>query len=175
MKTRYLALAAFILLAAATRMVPHPSNFAPITAIALFGGVQFRGKAEAFLVPLAAMFLSDLVLGFHSQMAGVYLSFALIVLIGRWVRGRKTASGIAGGALAGSVLFFLLTNFGVWVSDGMYPKTAQGLLQCYVAAIPFFENSLLGDAFFSLTLFGGFALAERYLPRMREEALSAAS
>jgi hypothetical protein len=98
----------------------------------------------------------------------VYASVALIVLIGWWVSSRRTVLGIAAGALAGSVSFFVITNFGMWLFSGFYPLTSAGLVACYVAAIPFFQNTLAGDLFFTALLFGGFALLERLLPAIRQ-------
>ena len=121
------------------------------------------------------MFLSDLVIGFHNQMPMVYLSFALIVLVGRWVREKKTTFRIGEGALLSSLLFFVLSNFGVWAFDAIYPKTAQGLIACYVAAVPFFQQTLAGDAVYTAALFGGLALAERWIPVLREPSLAAAT
>ncbi len=167
-KHRLITLSVLILAAAVTRLLPHPSNFAPITAIALFGGTQLSRRSHAFLIPLGAMFLSDCLLGFHPQMPSVYLSFALVVLIGCWVRGHKTPLRIAEGALGGSILFFVLTNFSVWAFDALYPRTAAGLVACFAAALPFFHNSLLGDASYTVVLFGGLALAERWFPVLRE-------
>lgn len=175
MRPRFFVLAGIVLAVAASRLVPHLPNFAPVTALALFGGAQFQRKDQAFLIPLAAMFLSDLVIGFHSQMPAVYLSFALIVLIGRWVRERKTAFRIAEGTLLSSLLFFVLSNFGVWAFDAIYPKTAQGLIACYVAAVPFFRETLLGDAVYVTAFFGGLALAERWIPALREPPLAVAA
>lgn len=166
-KERLIALSGFIFLAALTRLIPHPHNFAPIAGMALFGGAHFSDKRLAFLVPLLAMFLSDLVIGFHSQMAPVYASFVAIVCIGFWVQKSRTVSRIAGGAFAGSVLFFVLTNFGVWAFDSLYPKTGEGLVACYVAALPFFQNTLLGDLIYTAVMFGGFALAEHWAPRLK--------
>lgn len=175
MKPRFYTLIGMILAVAALRLAPHPFNFAPVTAIALFGGAHFSNKRLAFLIPLAAMFLSDLVIGFHNQMPMVYLSFALIVLVGRWVREKKTTFRIGEGALLSSLLFFVLSNFGVWAFDAIYPKTAQGLIACYVAAVPFFQQTLAGDAVYTAALFGGLALAERWIPVLREPSLAAAT
>lgn len=173
---RLLTLVAMILAAAASRLLPHPPNFAPIGAMALFGGACFADKRLAFVVPLTAMALSDLALAltlygravFGGQMAFVYASFALIVCIGLWIRGRRAPLTIAGGALAGAVLFFVVTNFGVWATGSWYPKTAAGLVACYAAALPFFRNTLLGDAFHAAVLFGGLAVAEKRFPALRE-------
>ena len=142
-KPRFLFLAGMILLAAASRLIPHPPNFSPIAALALFGGAQFADKRLAFLVPLAAMFLSDLVLGLHSLIPVIYGSFALIVCLGFWLRRRQNVWAIGGAAVVGALLFFVLTNFGVWAMGQMYPKTPAGLIDCYVAAIPFFQNTLV--------------------------------
>jgi len=171
MKSRFFVLLGMILLAAASRLVPHPPNFAPIAAMALFGGAYFSDKRLAFFVPLMAMFLSDVVLGLHPLMPVVYGSFAMIVGIGLWLRTRRTALPIAGAALTSSILFFVLTNFGVWAFSSLYPKTMAGLLACYAAAIPFFQNTLLGDAVYTAILFGGFALAERGFPALRAPAV----
>ncbi|MCS6770623.1 MAG: hypothetical protein NZ740_01190 [Kiritimatiellae bacterium] len=165
---RFAALVGMIAAAAAFRILPHPPNFTPIAAMALFGGAQFADRRTAFAVPLAAMLLSDLALGFHALMPVIYGAFALIVCIGIWLRPRRSPAMIAAATLASSVLFFAITNFAVWVSGTLYPKTIAGLAQCYVAAIPFFGNTVLGDAIFSAALFGGLALAEWRVPRLRE-------
>jgi len=171
-KPRPLVMAGLILAAAASRLLPHPPNFTPIAAMALFAGAYFGAKRWAFAVPLAAMVLSDLVIGLHPLLALVYGSFALIVSIGFWLRARRRMMPIAGAALASSFLFFLVTNFGVWALGSFYPKTPQGLLVCYVAAIPFFRNTLLGDAVYTAALFGGFRLIERGFAVVRESVLT---
>ena len=165
---RLIVLAGMILAAAAARLIPHAPNFTPIAAIALFGGAQFADKRLAFFVPLAAMLLSDLVLGFHSGMTFVYGSFALIVCLGLGLRSRRAPLSIAGAALTASLLFFAVTNFGVWAAGMWYPRTFAGLVACYAAAVPFLQNTLAGDLFFTAVLFGGFALAERQFPLLRE-------
>lgn len=167
-KPRFIVLVCMILAAAATRLIPHPPNMASITAVALFGGAYLSDRRLAFLVPLAALFLSDLVLGLYSHMEIVYGSFALVVCLGLLLRRKRTPLRIAGAALASSILFFVITNFGVWAFGSLYPKTMAGLVTCYVAAIPFFQNTLAGDALYTTVLFGGFALAERWLPALRE-------
>jgi hypothetical protein len=173
LKPRLMVLIAIVLAAAGSRLIPHPPNLASISAIALFGGAYFSDKRLAFLVPLAALLLSDLMLGFYNYMEVVYLSFALIVCIGLWLQKRRSAIHIAGAALASSVLFFLLTNFGVWAFESLYPKTIEGLIACYVAAIPFFQNTIQGDLFFTAVLFGGFALLEKRFPKLREPRMTA--
>jgi hypothetical protein len=167
-KARFLIVGGMILAAAASRLLPHPPNFSPIPAMALLGGACFVQKRWAFLLPMAALFLSDILLGFHRLMPLVYGSFALIVCLGFWLRTRRTAVPIACAALAASVLFFVITNFGVWAYGTMYPQTMDGLVACYLAAVPFFGNTLLGDAAYTVVLFGGLGLAESWLPAFRE-------
>lgn len=168
MKTRFLTITGMILLAAVSRLLPHPYNFAPITAIALFGGAQFSKKLYAFLVPLTAMLLSDAIIGFHSTMPIVYGSFAVTVLMGLWVKQNKSVTRVAVASFASSLLFFITTNFGTWAFQSLYPKTVAGLGACYVAAIPFFQQTIQGDALYTVALFGGLALAEKWLPILRE-------
>ena len=167
--TRLLALLSAILIAAALRLVPHPPNFTPIGALALFSGAYLGRGALAFLAPFAALLLSDLILGFYPELLFVYVSVAAVVLIGWTVSKRKTVLRIGTAAIASSVIFYLLTNFGVWLVMDYYPKTAAGLMASYVAAIPFFQNSVAGDLFYTALLFGGFALAQRLVPQLRAE------
>ena len=177
MTTNHARLAAIltaIFVAAALRLVPHPPNFTPIGAMALFGGAHFGKRALAFAAPLGAMLLSDAIIGFHSGMPYVYGSVALIVVIGCMVAGKISALRVGAAAVLSSVLFFAITNFGTWLDSGMYPHTAAGLAACYVAAIPFFQNTLAGDLFFTALLFGGFALLERQVPVLRAPELRAA-
>lgn len=164
LSTRFWILTALIATAAATRLLPHPPNFAPIAAMALFGGATMTDRRMAFLVPMAAMFMADLFIGLHILMPLVYASFAITVLLGFWLRPRIRPSTILAAALASSILFFLVTNFGVWVLFDSYPHTWAGLGACYVAAIPYFRNTLAGDLIYSGVLFGGFALLQARLP-----------
>lgn len=168
LRPRHEVLLAMILAAAMSRLIPHPYNFAPIGALALFGGAQFADRRAAFLVPLAALLLSDLSLGLYSGMVWIYGSFALIVGIGRLLRRHRTARGIAGASVSASLLFFAITNFAVWPGSTKYPQTLAGLMECYAAGLPFFWNTLLGDGFYSLVLFGGFALLENRFAVLRE-------
>lgn len=160
-KERIITLSLIILAAACARLLPHPQNVTPIAAIALFAGVHFEKKALAFAVPLAAMLASDLVLGLHDTLWAVYAGFALTVCIGFALRGYVKFLSVAVAATLSSMLFFLISNIGVWIWGGIYPLTDQGLFACFVAAIPFFVNSLLGDWFYAALLFGGFAMAGR--------------
>src|SRR6266852_5359920 len=170
-RPRLAALISIVMAAALSRLIPHPPNMTSVAAVALFGGAYFSDRRLAFLVPLAALFLSDLVLGFYDHMEVVYSSFALIVCVGLWLQKNRSALHIACAALVSSVLFFLLTNFGVWAFDSLYPRTLDGLIACYVAAIPFFRNTLQGDILYTLILFGGFALLERRFSVLRESSI----
>ena len=161
MKPRMALLVGMIFIGAVLRLLPHPSNFEPIGALALFAGAHFGRKSWAFIIPLAALLLSDAVIGFHSQMPVIYGAFALIVCMGFTLRHRRTIVPVMGMAFAASVLFFVVSNLGVWALDSMYPKTFAGLVTCYVAAIPFFGNTLASSLFYTAVLFGSFALAER--------------
>jgi hypothetical protein len=171
-RTRLAILLLAILAAAMMRLIPHPPNFTPIGAMALFGGAYLGRRWLAFAAPLGALLLSDLVLGFYSGMAFVYAATALAVLLGWALQARRSPVRVVGAALASAVLFFLVTNFGMWLFSGFYPLTAAGLAACFVAALPFFQNSLAGDLVFCGLLFGGWALAERVLPALREPRLA---
>jgi hypothetical protein len=150
-----------ILFAAFSRLIPHPANFTPIAAIALFSAV-YLNKKYFLIIPVAAMLLSDIFLGFHSTMIWVYGSFAVIALIGLWLKSHKSAGYIFGTTLVSSIIFFVVTNFGVWLS-GFYGYSANGLVQCYVMAIPFFKNTAAGDLFYVAAMFGIYEFASRYL------------
>lgn len=173
-KTRFAVLAGMILAAVASRLIPHPPNFSPLAALALFGGASFASKRAALLVPLLALALSDLVLGFYAITPVVYGSFALITCLGFRMRRRKTFLRVAFAAIASALLFFILTNSGVWVLENLYPKTGAGLADCFVAAIPFFRNTLASNLVYSALLFGGLALAEKRFVSLREPAVAAA-
>jgi hypothetical protein len=164
--TRYIFTFALILLAALSRLLPHPPNFVPITALALFGGV-YLDKKHAFIVPIAAMLIGDYFIGFHSSMIWVYASFVAIGFIGLWLRNHRSVVTTFGATVAGSILFFIVTNFGVWiVQEFSYSHTFNGLLECYIAAIPFFRNTLAGDVIYVCAMFGLFELVKKYIPSL---------
>jgi hypothetical protein len=170
LKPRLMLVATMILAAAASRLLPHPPNMTSVAAIALFGGAMLSDKRLAFVVTLGALFLSDLVLGFHNQMLAVYGSFSLVVCLGLWLQSRRSAFTIAGAAMASSILFFIVVDFGIWAMGDMYPRTLAGLIACYTAALPFLRNQMMGDLLYTAVLFGGFALLERQFPALRMEA-----
>jgi uncharacterized membrane protein len=136
--------------------------------MALFGGAYFSDRRVAFLVPFLALLLSDIFLGLHDTMVYVYAGFALTVVIGFWIRKNMNIGRIALAVVGSSVLFFIISNFGAWFTSGLYPMTIDGLMQAYVAAIPFFQNSLLGNVVFTALLFGGFAALQRNVPVLAE-------
>ena len=158
------------------RFIPHWPNFTPIAAMALFGGAYLGRKHLAFLIPFAAMFLSDLVLGLHKDMWAVYFAFGLTVMIGTWVRSNIKVKSIFAASVSASVIFFLLTNFASWLSSPFYPQTFAGLMQSYIAGLAFFNNGSLGISFFlneitgalfyNGVFFGAYALARQWLPSL---------
>lgn len=144
-----------ILIASFIRLLPHPPNFSPIAAMALFGGVYFS-KKYALIIPLIALFVSDIFLGFHSTIPFVYGSFLITGLIGLWLKKHRDFKSILVGTLLSSVLFFIITNFGVWLLGTLYQKNITGLIQSYIMAIPFFRYTLVGDLFFTGIFFGSY-------------------
>jgi len=139
----------FILVLAFMRLIPHIPNFTPVASMALFGGVYFTDKRLAYIVPILIMILSDIFLGFSMISIFVYLSFILISLLGTIFQSISIKS-----ILISSIVFFIITNFGVWLMG--YPKTLGGLVECYTLAIPFFRNSILGDLFYSGIMYFSF-------------------
>ena len=154
--------------AAFVRLLPHPPNFAPIAAMALFGGAYFSKKSFAFAIPLLAMFVTDAIIGFYSYAWMVYISFALIVLLGIVMLKKVSVKNVVLASVTASVSFFVITNFGVWMLGTLYPKTPAGLMESYIAAIPFFQNSLIGDLFFSGVMFGVYELVKHKVPALQK-------
>lgn len=160
-----------ILIAISSRLIPHPPNFTPIIAVALFGAYSFQNKIISFTVPLLSMLISDLIIGFHSSMLAVYLSFSLIVFIGFSLRNYFSFKRLFFKVSISSFLFFIITNFAVWLTSGMYPYTFSGLIQCYILGIPFYKTtpleffalSYLGDLFYSYVMFGAFLLSQKFI------------
>ena len=150
-----------VLLGLLARLVPHPPNFVPINAIGLFSGSKF-GKAMAIILPLLIMLISDLFLGVHKTMIFVYFSLFLTILLGSII-GKFNIKKLFIFSLLSSLIFFIITNFGVWLLFDMYPRTILGLINCYAMAIPFFWNTLLGDLFYTYVVFYGYSFVERKL------------
>jgi len=142
------------------RVMPHPDNFTPTAAIALFSGVVLPA-ALAFTVPLLVMMASDLFIGLHPLFWLVWVSFALVGLIGSLIREKDGVLPVGLAVFGSSALFFIISNLGVFLFENMYPKSLAGLAECFTMALPFFRNSLLGDLFYSAVLFSLFAACRR--------------
>ncbi len=154
-----------IVLLAFLRLVPHPPNVTPIAAMALFAGAFFSSRILAYLVPLAAMILSDLLLGFHSTIGYVYIGVAITVLIGSSLE-QISVLRVAAAAVGASIVFFLITNFAAWLHHDMYPQNIEGLAQSYVAGLPFFRNSLIANLIFSYLVFYGLSGISNRFPNL---------
>jgi hypothetical protein len=165
---RMIVVLAMIALAAVLRIMPHPWNFTPVGAMALFAGAVVKDRRVAFIVPLVALFVGDIFIGFHKLMPLVYASFLVDVALGYWIRNRRSVARISGVTLLGALQFFLVTNFGMWAFFDTFPRTAAGLLACYISGLPLLGNTLGGDVFYAAFFFGGFALAERFFPILRD-------
>ncbi|MGA8278110.1 MAG: DUF6580 family putative transport protein [Rhodanobacteraceae bacterium] len=176
---RSLVLILLILFAVGERLLVHfvpgliPYNFTPVEAIALFGGAYFADRRLAVLIPLAAMLLADLVIGLHALIPVVYGCIALTAIVAEHLRGRVNTMRVAGYGIASATFFFVVTNFAVWATSGMYPLTGSGLMACFVAGIPFYPGTLAGTLLWSAVLFGGFELMRRRWPAL--EAVPAAA
>lgn len=153
------------------RLLPHPGNFTPVTAIALFSGVVLAPQIALFL-PLIIMIASDLLIGPHALYPLTWGSFFLVSLLGLSIRGNAKGGRIFLGTLGGSIIFFIITNLGVFIFQNMYEKSWQGLAVCYTMALPFFRNTLLSDLLFSALLFGVFAAVKNYSKRLISQKIS---
>jgi hypothetical protein len=153
-----------VLIGVSLRLLPHPPNFTPITAIALFGGVYFSKKI-ALALPILMMIVSDIFIGYYQigLMFSVYGSFLLCVIFGIWLKKHKKWYTVGGSAIMSAVLFFLITNFAVWAFTPWYAKTLFGLFQCYLMATPFFKNTLLGDLSYVTIFFGAYEIIEMWI------------
>ena len=154
-----LLVAFFVLLGVFTRVIPHPPNMTAIGAIALFSGTFFFDRRLAFILPTIILLLSDLLLGFQPILS-VYVSFLIIVSLGFILSKKHTTISIINMSLLASLIFFIITNFSVFVSSALYPKTVIGLIECYTLAIPFFLNTLIGNVVYSLIMFYGFKFVQ---------------
>jgi hypothetical protein len=153
-----------VIIGIAMRLVPHPANVAPVAAIALFAGT-YLNKKWALWVPLVIMMISDLVIGLHDVVAFTWGSFVLVALLGTWLKQHKNIVNVGVASVAASVLFFMITNFGVWLA--WYPTTLQGLTQCYTLALPFYRNTLIGDLLYVVVFFGIYECAARLVKNTR--------
>jgi hypothetical protein len=159
-KNEIITVSIMVAIAAATRFLPHPPNFTAIGGMALFGAASLTNKKLAFLVPIMAMLISDLFIpnGFDLS---VYTAFIAIAAMGLLISNKKGPMPVIVGSISASVIFFAISNFGVWASQAMYTKNAIGLMTCFQAAIPFFPNTLAADLFFSSLLFSSYAIIKK--------------
>lgn len=160
----YIILGLIIVASIIMRLVPHPANFIPLGALALFSGTYIRSK-WGIIIPVIVMVGTDLIIGLHNLILFTWGSFLLIAMIGWWVRKKKNIWRIVGGTLAGSILFFVVTNFAVWAFTPLYSKTVAGLVQCFYMAIPFFRNTMAGDLFYVGIFFGLYELVALVLKK----------
>jgi hypothetical protein len=181
---RFSVVTLLILLAAASRLLPHPPNFSPLGGMALFGAAYYGRRAMAYLIPSVSMWISDLAVNnilysqyfdrfvwFYSGAIFTYGAFLVIVVYGRLILDKIRLTNLAAAALGASVIFFLVSNFGVWLSSDMYPHSFSGLISCYAAGIPFLKNTLLGDLFYSGLLFGLFELSLKKIPGLQTQQI----
>ena len=172
LSTRHFILAGLLILAAFSRLIPHPPNFTALGAMALFGGAYVSSRTLAIILPLAALWISDLILNnlvytefyqgfvlFSSGHVWIYISFIVIVIVGKSTMKNITMKSVGLSGISASVIFFLLSNFGVWLGGMMYPLSLSGLISCYIAGLPFFGWTLVGNAFYCTMLFGSFEFA----------------
>jgi Family of unknown function (DUF6580) len=157
-------------------LLGHPSNFSPIDAIALFSGCYFAGKSSKFIIPLLSVWFGDLFIDymyvhkfmlFYSGCYWQYGCYILMVIIGMMLSDKVKPLNILGAGVSSSLLFFIVSNFGVWVGSGMYPHSILGITECYTAAIPFYNSTLLSDLLYSALFFGVFELAQRKVPAIQ--------
>jgi hypothetical protein len=183
---RFGVIGVMILLAALSRLIPHPANFAPVGGMALFGAAYYSKRYWAYIIPMVSMWISDLILNnvvyaayfdrfvwFYSGSLFTYGAFVLIVLMGSFTLKKVRVPNLLFSALGASVVFFLVSNFGVWFSGTMYPKDFGGLMACYTAGIPFFKNTVLGDMFYTGVLFGAFEWSMLRFPQLRLQQVDA--
>ena len=167
---RFTLLALLVFFTVATRLIPQPENVNAIGALAIFSGAMFRDRRIALILPLVSLFLSDLVLGLHILIPVVYASFAVNVLISRRLAASRTIMGISWATLLGAIQFALVTNIACWAL--YHPLTWDGIVSCYILAIPYFLNSFAGDAGYAVMLFGMARVAEAVIPAVRERVVS---
>jgi hypothetical protein len=185
---RFSVLVLMILLAAFSRIIPHIPNFSPLGAIGLFGAAYFVKKWQAFLIPIAATWLSDLFINnviyaqyypqftwFYEGFYWQYGSYLLITLAGIFILKKINPQRVIAGALTSTAIFFLVSNFGCWIGNTSYAQDLGGLMTCYVAGIPFLKGTLLGDLFYSGVLFGAFTFATYKFPVLRKVSLETRS
>ena len=160
-----------ILLVAVLRLIPHPPNFTPIIAMGLFGGAYIKNRSLAIFIPISAMLIADLFLGYHSTIYWVYGSLFVISIFGMFLVDRINLKNCTIATISGSFFFFMVTNFGVWLTSSYYPKNIEGILTCYTLALPFLGNTLAGSLFYGAIMFGGYELLKRNISHLAPESI----
>jgi hypothetical protein len=155
-----------ILIGVLSRMLPHPANMTAVGGLALYSGSKFDLK-KSFILIIITMFISDMFIGFHSLMWATYGSLLLAVFVGKLVGRSPRVNRLVGGIFSSAVLFFVITNFAVWAMTPLYPKTINGIINCYVMALPFFRNSFIGDMFYTLAIFYFAEVLEKILSKFK--------
>lgn len=149
MKDKFFYLIFFSLILAFFRLIPHPPNFTPILATAIVAPLLIKDRLVGVALPISAMFLSDVIIGFHPYQFVIYLT---ILSIGFFAPMKKNYIALGSTAVLASCWFFITTNFAVWIIWEYYPKNFQGLITCYTLAIPFFKNTLISTILFTALL-----------------------
>lgn len=160
---------ALITINVVSRMLPHIPNVAPIAASALFSSTILK-KRYAVIIPLVSMIISDFFIGFHSVLPFVWGSFIISGFMGMWLSTHRKTPYILGTTVLSSLQFFIVTNFGVWITTNMYPHTLTGLINCYAMGLPFYRFTFLGDMAYTLVLFGALAIVLRLKKRFAFQA-----
>lgn len=166
MNIKVVLIISIIFLVSLTRIFPHPPNFTPILALAIFGGAYLPNRITAISLPIISMFISDLIIGFHSQIFTVYATIILLSILGHLMK-TKNFKNFAITGFTGSLIFFIITNFSVWLGGSLYPLTIDGIIQCYIMAIPFFHNTLISTILFLTILFFGYTFAEKKISNLK--------
>ena len=154
-----------ILSLAFIRLLPHAPNFTPIIAISIYAGIKFNNKYLALLIPILSMVISDLFIGFHSSMLAVYLCIVMNVFTGIFFIKKFTLLNYMYLSFLGACNFYIITNFSVWILSNMYPLTIEGLIMCYLLALPFFQNTLISSLFFGCLIFYTTIIFDRYFDK----------
>lgn len=170
-----------IVLAACSRLLPHPANFSPIAAMALFGAAHFNKKWLALLIPITATWLSDLYINnviyhhyytqftwFYDGCQWTYSSYLLIGVMAIFVLNKINTTRIVIASISASAIFFLVSNIGCWINSNDYEQSFYGLLNAYAAGMYYLKGTLLGDTFYSLMMFGLYALAQYQFPQLKK-------
>jgi len=170
MNKKLLIIIAMIFVAAFARLIPHAPNFTPVGAMALFAGAFISSRVLAYIAPLLALLISDMLIGFYGyEMIPVYIAFVLIIMIGSLMKNNKGILRVGAASLSSSILFYLITNFTLFYPSFLYPRTAEGVITSYIAGIPFFNNAIAGDLFYNAILFGSFYLVSINVPSLVKE------